>query len=51
MKRAEMVKNGGLNCRSLIYRILYVDETKSRDMIIKIARLCEEFSLSKFFIT
>ena len=51
LKRADSVKKGYVNCRSLLYQILYVESTKSRDMIIRIARLCDEFSLANIFIT
>lgn len=53
-------KNGGaksqnpvkrVNCFSLLYRVLHEENTKSRDLIFKIASFCSSFSLANVFIT
>ena len=40
-----------VNCNSLLYKILYSQRLKSRDMILEIASYCEQFSLQNFFIS
>ena len=40
-----------VNCNSILYRMLYCDNTKSRDLILDIADQCEEFSLSNQFLS
>ena len=40
-----------VNCNSILYRIIHSTNTKSRDLILEIASNCEQFSLSKVFIT
>ena len=39
------------NCNSLLYRNLYTKNTMSRDMILRIASLCENFNLADIFIS
>lgn len=39
------------SCNSLIYRALYSNNTKSRDLILDIASHCKYFSLSSVFIS
>ena len=39
------------NCNAVIYRVLYSNNTKSRDLILKIASFCQQFSLYKVFIS
>lgn len=40
-----------VNCNSLLYKILYSQRLKSRDMILEIASYCSQFSLQNFFIS
>ena len=37
--------NCKVNCNSLLYKIQYSDQLKSRDMVLEIASYCERFSL------
>ena len=46
----KLSKYQGADYNSLLYRILYSENTKSRDLILKIVSYSEEFSLSKIFI-
>ena len=38
-------------CNSTLYQILYSENLKARDKILKIASFCEQFSLTDVFIT
>ena len=40
-----------VNCNSLLYKILYSQRLKSRDIILEIASYCDQFSLQNFFIS
>ena len=40
-----------INCNSTLYRILYSDLTKNRDLVLKIANFCNDFTLAKIFIS
>ena len=40
-----------MNCNSIAYRSLYSNETRSRDLILKIASFCPDFSLANIFIS
>ena len=43
--------NCKVNCNSLLYKIQYSDQLKSRDIVLEIASYCEQFSLQNFFIS
>ena len=40
-----------IDCNSTLYQILYSDLTKNRDLILKIANFCNDFTLAKIFIS
>ena len=40
-----------INCNSTLYQILYSDLTKNRDLLLKIANFCNDFTLAKIFIS
>ena len=40
-----------MNCNSIAYRALYSNETRSRDLLLKIASFCPDFSLGNIFIS
>ena len=45
------LREGQVNCNSLLYRILYSNNVKSRDLVLQIASYCESFSLDKVIFT
>ena len=50
-QREKKEEENKVDCNSILYRNLYTHNTKSRDLILQIASLSEQFTLTKVFIS
>ena len=44
-------KKSSITCNSILYRIIYSENVRSRDIILEIASLCQHFSIQHCFIS